>query len=46
MKVVGSVKEDLTTEKRVSIVPETVKKLINLNLSVLIEKNYENSKFT
>ena len=28
MKVVGSVKEDLTTEKRVSIVPETVKKLI------------------
>tara|TARA_B100001123_G_scaffold232430_1_gene260957 strand:+ start:197 stop:1288 length:1092 start_codon:yes stop_codon:yes gene_type:complete len=40
MKVVGSVKEDLTTEKRVSIVPETVKKLINLNLSVLIEKNY------
>jgi len=40
MKVVGSVKEDLTTEKRVSIVPETVKKLTNLNLSVLIEKDY------
>ena len=31
MKIIGSVKEDLVTEKRISITPETVKKLIDLN---------------
>jgi len=40
MKIIGSVKEELVSEKRVSITPETVKKLIDLNFSVLLEKNY------
>ena len=40
MKIIGSVKEDLASEKRISITPETVKQLINLNFSVFIEKNY------
>jgi len=40
MKIIGSVKEDLDKEKRISITPETVKKFINLNFSVLLEKNY------
>ena len=37
---VGSVKERLDTEKRISITPETTKKLIDLKFSVLLEKNY------
>ena len=40
MKVIGSVKEDLTKEKRVSITPETAKKFKNLEFSILLEKNY------
>ena len=40
MKIIGSVKEDLIIEKRVSITPETVKKLIDLNFSVSLEKKY------
>ena len=40
MKVIGSVKEDLTVEKRISITPETVKKFVELNFSVLLEKKY------
>jgi len=40
MKIVGSVKEDIVTEKRISITPETVKKLIDLNFSVSLEKKY------
>ena len=40
MKIIGSVKEDLASEKRVSITPETVKQLINLNFSVFLEKKY------
>ena len=40
MKVIGSVKEDLTVEKRISITPETVKKFNDLNFSVFLEKNY------
>ena len=40
MKVIGSVKEDLNLEKRNSVSPETVKKFIDLNFSVLLEKNY------
>ena len=40
MKIIGSVKEDLVTEKRISITPETVKKLIDLNFSVSLEKKY------
>ena len=40
MKSIGSVKEDLVLEKRVSITPETVKKFNSINISVLIEKKY------
>ena len=40
MKIVGSVKEDLAVEKRISITPETVKKFTGLNFSVFLEKNY------
>ena len=40
MKNIGSVKEDLNIEKRISITPETVKKFVDLNFSVFIEKNY------
>ena len=40
MKIIGSVKEDLTIEKRISITPETVKKFNDLNFSVFLEKNY------
>jgi H+-translocating NAD(P) transhydrogenase subunit alpha len=40
MKIIGSAKEDLTQEKRISITPETVKKFVRLNFSVFLEKNY------
>ena len=40
MRIIGSVKEDLTIEKRISITPETTKKLIDLGFSVFLDKNY------
>jgi len=40
MKNIGSVKEDLTIEKRISITPETIKKFTDLKFSVFLEKNY------
>ena len=40
--IVGSTKENLTLEKRVSLTPETVKNIIGLGLKVCIEKNYAN----
>ena len=40
--IVGSIKEDLASEKRVSITPETAKNLIGLGLKVCVEKNYAN----
>ena len=40
MKIIGSVKEDLDFEKRISITPDTVKKFINLGFSVNLEKDY------
>ena len=40
MKIIGSVKEDLAKEKRISITPETIKKFTDLNFSVFLEKNY------
>jgi len=40
MKIIGSVKEDFASEKRVSVTPETVKKLVDLNFSVFLEKKY------
>ena len=38
--IVGSIKENLNLEKRVSITPETAKNIIALGLSVNLEKNY------
>ena len=38
--IVGSTKEDLTLEKRVSLTPETAKNIIDLGLKICIEKNY------
>ena len=40
MKIIGSVKEDLSFEKRVSVTPETVKKFTDLGFSVNLEKKY------
>ena len=38
--IVGSIKEDINLEKRVSITPETAKNIIALGLNVILEKNY------
>ena len=38
--IVGSTKEDLTLEKRVSLTPETAKNIIELGLKVFVEKDY------
>ena len=38
--IVGSIKEDLSFEKRISLTPETAKNIIGLGLKVHIEKNY------
>ena len=38
--IVGSIKENLALEKRVSITPETAKNIIGLGLKVCVEKNY------
>ena len=38
--IVGSIKENTTLEKRVSITPESAKNIIGLGLKVCIEKNY------
>ena len=38
--IVGSIKEDLSFEKRVSITPETAKNIINLGLKGIVENNY------
>ena len=38
--IVGSIKEDLKSEKRVSITPETAKNIMGLGLKVCIEKDY------
>ena len=40
MKIIGSVKEDLSQDKRISITPETVKRFKNLNFSIFLEKGY------
>ena len=38
--IIGSTKENLASEKRVSLTPESAKNIINLGLKVIIEKNY------
>ena len=40
MKIIGSVKEDLSVEKRVSITPESAKKFIDLGFTINLEKKY------
>jgi NAD(P) transhydrogenase subunit alpha len=38
--IVGSIKENINLEKRVSITPETAKNIIALGLNIILEKNY------
>ena len=38
--IVGSTKENLSLEKRVSITPETAKNIVNLGLDVVLENDY------
>ena len=38
--ILGSIKENLTIEKRVSLTPETAKNIIGLGLKICLEKNY------
>ena len=38
--IVGSTKEDLAIEKRVSLTPETAKNIVSLGLKIYVEKNY------
>ncbi len=38
--IVGSIKEDLALEKRVSLTPESAKNIIGLGLKICIEKDY------
>ena len=38
--IIGSIKENLSSEKRVSITPETAKNIINLGLKIFIENDY------
>ena len=42
MKIIGSVKEDLSIEKRISITPESIKKYTDLGFSINLEKNMQN----
>ena len=38
--IVGSVKEDASLDKRISITPETAKSINNLGLQVYLERKY------
>ena len=38
--IIGSIKEEINLEKRVSITPETAKNIIALGLNINLEKNY------
>ena len=40
MKGIGSVKENLDTEKKIAITPETTKKFFSLGFSINLEKQY------
>ncbi len=40
--IIGSIKEDLASEKRISLTPETAKNIIGLGLKICIQKNYAN----
>ena len=39
---VGSIKENISLEKRVAITPETAKNIISLGLNINLEKDYAN----
>ena len=43
--IVGSIKEDLALEKRVSLTPDTAKNIIGLGLKVCVEKEYATLHF-
>ena len=38
--IVGSIKENIELEKRVSVTPESAKSIISLGLKVCVEKDY------
>ena len=38
--IVGSIKENIILEKRISITPESAKNIIGLGLKVCVEKDY------
>ena len=38
--IVASIKEDINSEKRISVTPETAKSFISIGLGVSLEKNY------
>ena len=38
--IVGSIKENIVVEKRISITPETAKNILNLGLKINLEKSY------
>ena len=38
--IIGSIKENLSLEKRISITPEIAKKYINLGFQISVSKNY------
>ena len=40
METIGSIKEDLDIEKRISVTPETVKKFNGLDFAINLEQNY------
>ena len=42
--IVGSTKEDLTLEKRVSLTPETAKNIIGLGLKYILKKIMQPSR--
>ena len=40
MKIIGSVKEDLSIEKRISITPDIIKKFSTIGFSINLERKY------
>ena len=38
--IIGSIKENLSSEKRVSLTPETAKNIIGLGLKFVLKKDY------
>ena len=38
--IIGSITEDINSEKRISITPDIIKKYLSNNFEILIENNY------